>query len=272
MIAPGLGRASQTLDSLTARIIDTRIREPHDEPIDLLDLLSTGQDGQPLSRAEIRDEVMTLVIAGHETTTNALTFMLPLLSQIPAAYERLIAEVDDVLRGRDPAAADVEVLPWTQAVVSEALRLYPPACYINRDAAQDDDLLGIPVSAGDTVGLSPYLLHRHPEFWPEPERFEPQRFLPENASTRPRYAYVPFGGGRHMCLGARLAQLELTLILAVLSQSVRLDLVPTAPLRARADVTLNTVGPVMATVTPAHPSRHSIRVQVLPSSVHRRDG
>jgi cytochrome P450 len=259
-IAPGLGRATQTLESVTARIIDTRIRAPHGEPSDLLDvLLAAGHDEQPLSRAEIEDEIMTLVVAGHESTTNALTFTLALLSQNPAAYERVIAEVDDVLGGRDPQAPDVDALPWTQAVVSEALRLYPPAVYVVRDAVQDDDISGVPVSAGDTIGLSPYLLHRHPEFWSNPETFDPHRFLPGSAPTRPRYAYLPFGGGRRICVGATLAQLELTLALAVLSQTVRIDLVPTAPLRARAYVTLHPVGPVVATVTPAHPRQHSTR-------------
>jgi cytochrome P450 len=251
-IMPGLGRASQTLESVITRIIDTRIRAPHNEPSDLLDLLlGAGQNEQPLSGAEIRNEVMTFVVTGHESLTITLTFTLALLSQNPAAYERVIAEVDDVLGGRDPEAPDVDALPWTQAVVSEVLRLYPPAYHVNRDATQDDDISGIPVSAGDTIGISPYLLHRHPEFWSDPERFDPQRFLPGSASTRPRYAYLPFGGGRRICLGAGLAQLELTLALAVLSQSVRLELVPSATLRARADATLHPVGPVVATVTPA---------------------
>jgi cytochrome P450 len=251
-IVPGLGRASQTLESVITRIIDTRIRAPHDEPSDLLDvLLGAGQNEQPLSGAQIRNEVMTFVVTGHESLNITLTFTFALLSQNPAAYERVIAEVDDVLGGRDPQASDVDALPWTQAVVSEVLRLYPPAYHVNRDAVQDDDISGIPVTAGDTVGISPYLLHRHPDFWSEPDTFDPQRFLPGSEATRPRYAYLPFGGGRRICLGAGMAMLELTLVLAVLSQSLRLDLVPTAPLRARADATLHPVGPVVATVTPA---------------------
>jgi cytochrome P450 len=250
-IVPGLGGVSQTLESVIARIIDTRICAPHDEPSDLLDLLlAAGQHEQPLSRAEIQDEVMTLVLAGSLTTANALTWALTLLARYPAAHDRLVAEVDEVLGGRDPQAPDVDALPWTQAVVSEALRLYPPLWHIERDAVQDDNISGIPVSAGDTIGLSPYLLHRHPEFWSDPERFDPERFLPDSGRTRPRYAYLPFGGGRRICLGAGLAQMEATLVLAVLSQSVRVDLVPTAPLRARGDVSLHPVGPVLATVTP----------------------
>lgn len=250
-IVPGLGRASETLESVTTRIIDTRMRAPHAEPSDLLDvLLGAGQNEQPLSAAEIRNEVMTFVVTGHESLNITLTFTLALLSQNPAAHERLVAEVDDVLGGRDPQASDVDALPWTQAVVSEVLRLYPPAYHVNRDAMQDDDISGIRVSIGDTIGISPYLIHRHPEFWPDPDRFDPQRFLPGSVSTRPRYAYLPYGGGRRICLGAGLAQLELTLVLAVLSQSVRLDLVSKTPLRPRADATLHPVGPVVATVTP----------------------
>ncbi|MGE5697995.1 MAG: cytochrome P450 [Candidatus Sericytochromatia bacterium] len=258
---PGLGRAAYTLDSVVARIIDTRMFAPHQEPSDLLDLLlAAGPDEQPLSRTEILDQVKTLVLAGHETTTNALTWTLTLLSRNPAAYERVLSEVDDVLGGRHPQAPDVDALPWTQAVVSEALRLYPPVCYLVRDAVADDDILGIPVSAGDTIGISPYLLHRNPEFWSEPDRFDPQRFVSQSASTRRRYAYLPFGGGHRICLGAGLARLELTLVLAVLSQSVRIDLVPTAALRARADVTLHPAGPVAAKVTPARSTRRSTAV------------
>ncbi len=253
-IAPALGQASETLNSLVARIIDARIRAPHDEPSDLLDLLlAAGQDEQPLSREEIQDEVMTLVLTGHETTTHALTFTLALLGRNPAAYERMIAEVDEVLGGRDPLATDVDALPWTKAVICEALRLYPPGCYLIRDAAQDDDILGVPVRAGDTIALSPYLLHRIPEFWPDPERFDPRRFLPDSASARPDYAYLPFGAGRRICLGASLAQLEMMLVLTVLAQSVIIDVASTEPLRVRGDVTLHPRKPVVATVTPRRP-------------------
>jgi cytochrome P450 len=255
-IFPGLGRATHTLESLVTRIVDARIATPHAEPSDLLDLLlAAGQDEQPLSREEIQDEVMTLVLAGHETTANALTWALTLLSRYPAARERLAAEVDEVLGDRDPQASDVDELPWTQAVVSETMRLYPPAWTVERDALEDDNIAGIAVAAGDTVGISPYLLHRHPEFWPNPEGFDPRRFLPDNVSNRPRYAFMPFGGGRRICVGAGLAQLEATLALAVLAQSAGVDLLPTASLRARADVTLHPSGPVLATVRPirSHP-------------------
>lgn len=250
-VIPGLGRAATTLESLVGKIIDARIAAPHPEPTDLLDLLlAAGEGEQPFTREEIQDEVMTLVLAGHETTANTLTWALTLLSRYPAARDRLAAEVDEVLGDRDPEAADVDSLVWTQAVVSEAMRLYPPAWTIERDAAVDDDIAGVAVSAGDTVAISPYLLHRNSEFWPNPEGFDPRRFLPGNDAGRPRYAFLPFGGGRRICVGAGLAQLEATLALATLAQTVRLDLMPGAPVRARADITLHPRGPVIATVVP----------------------
>jgi cytochrome P450 len=258
-VVPGVARAAETLESLVTRIIDDRIAAPHPEPTDLLDLLvAAGQDEQPLRRDEIQDEVMTLVLAGHETTANALTWALTLLSRYPAARDRLAAEVEEVLGDRDPDASDVDALPWTQAVVSETMRLYPPAWTVERDAVQDDNIAGIRVAAGDTVGISAYLIHRHTEFWPNPEGFDPRRFCTDNAANRPRYAFIPFGGGRRICVGAGLAQLEATLALAVLARAARLDLAPTAPLRARADVTLHPRGPVVATVAP--PVRAATRV------------
>jgi cytochrome P450 len=258
-VVPGVARSAETLESLVTRIIDDRIAAPHVEPTDLLDLLvAAGQDEQPLCRDEIQDEVTTLVLAGHETTANALTWALTLLSRYPAARDRLAAEVEEVLGDRDPDASDVNALPWTQAVVSETMRLYPPAWTVERDAVRDDNIAGIRVAAGDTVGISAYLIHRHPEFWPNPEGFDPRRFCTDTAANRPRYAFIPFGGGRRICVGAGLAQLEATLALAVLAQSARLDLAPTAPLRARADVTLHPRGPVVATVAP--PVRAATRV------------
>ncbi len=260
-LVPRLGRAAATLESLVTRIIDARIEAPHAEPSDLLDLLlAAGRDEQPLCREEIQDEVMTLVLAGHETTSNALTWALTLLSRYPAARDRLTAEVGEVLGDRDPEAADVDALTWTQAVVSEAMRLYPPAWTVERDAVEDDTIAGIRVAAGDTVAISPYLLHRNAEFWPNPEGFDPRRFLPERTAARPRYAFMPFGGGRRICVGAGLAQLEATLALAILTQSARLDLVSGAPVRARADVTLHPRGPVTVMVMPPVRARAERRV------------
>lgn len=247
---PRIGSAAATLDSLVSRIIDDRTAHPHRQPTDLLDmLLAAGSGEQPLTRQEIHDEVMTLVLAGHETTANTLTWALTLLSRYPSARDRLATEIGEVCGTRDAGIGDFDSLHWTQAVLSEAMRLYPPAWTIERDALTNDTVAGVEVAAGDTVAISPYLLHRNREFWSNPEGFDPTRFLPDNAMDRPRYAYLPFGGGRRICVGAGLAQLESTLALATFTQTALLDLLPTATVRARADVTLHPRGPVLATVT-----------------------
>ncbi|WP_192809295.1 cytochrome P450 [Actinomadura montaniterrae] len=265
-LVPGAQRAGAQLDGMVLRVIEERrAAGPGGEP-DLLDLLMRDGD-PPLSDAELRDEVLTLLLAGHETTAAALTWTLILLSRYPAARDRLEAEVDDVLGGRDPAAgaldagaleagdldvadldvadldvADLDRLPWTRAVLSESMRLCPPAWTIERDAVADDDVAGAEVTAGSTVAISPYLLHRNPDLWPDPEGFRPERFLGEQ--DRPRHAYLPFGGGRRICVGAGFAMMEAVLVLALISRSVRLDLAPGVAVPSRAEVTLRPARPV----------------------------
>jgi cytochrome P450 len=191
---------------------------------DLLDVLLTAQteNGAPLPDDAVEAEVATFMLAGHETSANALSWSLALLSAFPAARARLEEEVDSVLGGREPQAADLASLPWTTAVISEAMRLYPPAWTIERDAVADDDVAGVLVPAGSLVAVPPYLLHRNPEFWPDPAGFDPARFL--EPSDRPRYAYIPFGGGRRACVGQSFAELETTLVLAAIAQQCRLQL------------------------------------------------
>ena len=162
------------------------------------------------------------MLAGHETSANALSWSLALLGAYPAARSRLEHEVDSVLGGRVPAAGDAARLPWTTAVIAEAMRLYPPAWTIERDAIADDDVTGVPVPAGSLVAIPPYLVHRHPEFWPDPAGFDPARF--SNGTQRHRYAYIPFGGGRRACIGQSFAELETALVLASITQRFRLEL------------------------------------------------
>ena len=207
---------------------------------DLLDLLMEARDtdGRGLTDAEIRDEVATFILAGHETTANALGWSLALLSAYPAARERLEAEVDSGLGEGHADAGAVERLPWTQAVVSEAMRLYPPAWTIERDALGDDDVCGVAIPARSTVAVPPYLIHRNPGTWRDPAGFDPRRFLPDAAQDRHRYAYIPFGGGRRGCVGMGFAQLEAILVLATLCRRYRLDLAGAGVPRPDAKVTL----------------------------------
>jgi cytochrome P450 len=206
---------------------------------DLLDVLIGGRnaDGSALTDADIVAEAGTFVLAGHETTANTLAWSLALLSAFPSARTRLEDEVDSVLTGQQPTAADAAKLPWTTAVVSEAMRLYPPAWTIERDAVSDDDVAGVPVPAGSTVAVPPYLLHRHREFWPDPAGFDPARFMPGHPD-RPRYAYIPFGGGRRACIGQSFAELETVLVLASIAQRYRLELTPAGIPKPTANITL----------------------------------
>jgi cytochrome P450 len=226
---------------------------------DLLDvLLAARSDGTLTTDAEIGDEVATFMLAGHETSANALSWSLALLSAYPAAREKLEQEVDSVLSGREPEAADAEKLPYTTAVIAEALRLYPPAWTIEREALADDEVAGVPVPAGSLVATPPYLLHRHPEFWPDPAGFDPGRFLtPGGAAASPggdppnprgaghglhaqqhHYSYLPFGGGRRACVGQSFAELETVLVLASIAQRYRLELTASGIPKPRAAVTL----------------------------------
>jgi cytochrome P450 len=214
-------------------------RPPHD----LLGILlaARDEDGVPLTDSEIRDELVTFLLAGHETSANTLGWALALLSAYPAAQRRLTEELDIVLGDRDPEAADAARLPWTRAVVAEALRLYPPAWTIERDAIRGNVAAGVPIPARSTVAILPYLVQRHPEFWPNPAAFDPSRFLPGghgDPATRHRYAYIPFGGGRRACIGSAFAELEVTLVLATVMRRYQPELTASGMPRPLALVTL----------------------------------
>ncbi len=200
-----------------------------------------SEDGSRLTDAEISDELATFMLAGHETSAVTMSRALALLSAFPQARVRLEEELDTVPAGREPEAADADRLPWTTAVIAETMRLYPPAWTIERDAVAADTVAGVPVPAGSTVAISPYLVHRHPEFWPDPAGFDPARFLPTgpaNAQVRHRYAYIPFGGGRRACIGQSFAELETVLVLASVAQRFRLELTARGIPKPMAAITL----------------------------------
>jgi cytochrome P450 len=195
-----------------------------------------------MSDRQLRDEVMTIFLAGHETTANALTWTWYLLSRNPDAEARLHDELDRVLGGRTPSFADLRELPYSRMVIEETLRLYPPAWAIGRFAAGDDEVGGYRIPATSQLVMSPYVTHRHPEFWDLPEAFDPERFLPEKAAGRPRFAYFPFGGGPRQCIGADFAMIEAQLALATVAQRYRLRLPPGRVVEPEPLVTLRPKG------------------------------
>lgn len=214
---------------------------------DLLGLLTRARDadGSRLGETEIRDEISTFLVAGYETTAMALTWSLALLSSYPQARQRVEAEAD-AMPGDGPA--DPDQLPWTTAVASEAMRLYPPAWTLERTALADDDVCGTPVPAGSMVAVLPYLVHRNPAVWPNPSGFDPARFLP-GTPERHRYAWIPFGGGKRGCIGAGFARQETVLVLARLCRHYRLDLTSPALPSPRGLVTLRPARPVRMRLT-----------------------
>jgi cytochrome P450 len=233
----------KTLDEAVYAIVEQRRRDGTGHH-DLLSMLLAARDeetGEGMSDAQLRDEMVTLIVAGHETVASALTWAWYLLAQHPDAERRLHDELAAVLGVRPPAVQDLPTLPYTRMVVEETLRLYPPAWLITRRALKTDEIGGYGIPAGALVVVSPYLTHRHPSFWENPERFEPERFAPER-SERPRFAYFPFGGGPRLCIGNNFALMEAQLVLAAVAQRYRLELARNTPVEVVPGVTLRPRG------------------------------
>jgi cytochrome P450 len=232
-------RSLKTLDGLVFRIIDARRRGGNADATDLLALLMAAtEDGRGMSDRQLRDEVMTLVTAGHETTANALAWTFYLLSKDPEVERRLRREAVDVLGDRAPTAEHAPRLRYTAMVVSESMRLFPPAWAFERQSLEDDDVCGYHLPSRSTVMISPYLLHRHPGYWENPEGFDPERFSPDRAEGRPRFAYLPFGGGPRQCIGMGFALLETQVLLARVTQRFRLELASSRKVEPEPVVTL----------------------------------
>jgi cytochrome P450 len=195
---------------------------------DFLSLLLSARDERgALSEAQARDEALTILLAGHETTANAMTWTIDLLGRNPRAARTLSDELDGVLGGRDPELADVARLPYLRAAISEALRLFPPAWLIGRRAIEPVEIGGVRVRRGDIVLVSPYATQRNPRYWTDPERFSPERWL--DGAHPERFSYIPFGAGNRVCIGESFAWLETTLALATLLHRVRFERLDTAP-------------------------------------------
>jgi cytochrome P450 len=219
--------ALRALDRVVLSLIAERRRDGADRG-DLLSMLLAARDeetGEGLSDQQLRDEVMTLLLAGHETTAMALSWTFYLLSLHPPARRTLENEVD-AEPGDATGVESLARLRYTRMVLDEALRLYPPAWVVTRSADVEDEIGGFVIPAGSRVLVSPYVTQHDPTLWDDPEGFDPERFAPEASQGRPRYAYFPFGGGSHLCIGAGFATMEATMVLAAVTRRLRLDLEP----------------------------------------------
>lgn len=246
--------AVSTLDSVVLDIISRR-RSGETQGDDLLATLMAAQDadtGERMSDTQLRDEAMTLFLAGHETTAAGLSWMWHLLAQHPEVEARARAEVDAVLGGRVPTAEDLPRLRSVTWLFEEALRLYPPAWVIARQPVKEDTLAGVHIPASPRViaVVNVYALHRNPHYWPEPERFDPERFSPERSAARPRLAYIPFGAGQRLCIGNALALMEATLITAMVLQRFRLRSLPGHPVEPEPLVSIRPKGGLPMLVEP----------------------
>jgi cytochrome P450 len=221
-----------TVRKVFAEIIDRRLRRT--EPsADLLGLIMTSKDeelGQAMSPELLHDEMMGILMAGHETTGIGTGWAWYWISQNPDVERRLHAEVDAVLGDRTPTLQDLPKLEYTRNVFQEAMRISPPVWCVDRRAREDDVIGGYRIPAGSCVLLSQYVLHRHPKYWNRPTVFDPERFGDEASAGRPAYAYFPFGGGPRRCIGMRFAMMEGVLFLAALSQHFRVRLKPDHPI------------------------------------------
>jgi cytochrome P450 len=219
-------------------IQDHRTRNDLNDVVSMMIHAKNPETGQPLTDQEIRDQAFTLLITGHETSANALSWTLFLLSRHPEIAQAVQNEIDAVLGQKTPTLFDIQKLPYLKRALQESMRLYPPVWAVARHIESDDVIDGYVLSQHAYLMVSIYSLHRHPEFWKEPDRFNPDRFLPQNAEKQHKYAYLPWGAGPHMCIGREFAMLEMLIVLAMLFQKYRFELVPGHPVEPEAIITL----------------------------------
>jgi cytochrome P450 len=236
----------RSLGKLVASLMRRRASEA-DEHVDFLAMLMSARDketGEAMCERELIDEVMTLVVAGHETTASALNWTWYLLALHPEVESRLHAAIDATPVASAPSLAQMEALPYAPQVVKEALRLYPPGWVLSRRAIRADVLGRCDIPAGTDVLLNLYLLHRHPRFWPDPDAFRPERFALENEAERPRFAYMPFAAGPRHCIGETFALYEMLMHLYKVARRYRLTYLPAEPVELEAQINLRTKNPL----------------------------
>ncbi|HEX5403280.1 MAG TPA: cytochrome P450 [Pseudonocardiaceae bacterium] len=247
-------RARKDLGRIVDQLVKERVANPRADGADVLTrlIVSTREEADPkVGEQRMRDELVTLLLAGHETTASTLGWTLFLLDQHPEVQDKLRAEAIAVCGDREPGYADLEKLTYTSMVLQEAMRLYPPVWILTRNAQGDDEIGGYHVPAGSDVLICPYTLHRHPAFWDYPDKFDPERFDPSLPVSRPRYAYIPFGAGPRFCVGNHLGLLEATLVLVTLVRELRLESVPGRDVVPEPMLSLRVRGGLPMTVHPA---------------------
>lgn len=245
-----LRAARSELHAVVDEIVRRR-RSASEQRDDLLAMLLEARDadtGEGMSDQQLRDEVLTLLLAGHETTANALSWTFYLLAQHPHETAKLQDEYQRVLQGRPPVMEDLPQLPWTRMVVEESMRLYPPAWAVGRHTLQQDEVGGYNIPQGAYILLIQYVTHRHPDYWEQPDGFDPERFSAEREADRPRFAYFPFGGGPRLCIGNQFALAEAQLILATVLTRYQLRPEPNAHVVPEPLVTLRPRGALLMTV------------------------
>jgi cytochrome P450 len=249
--------AARQLDDIVYGLIRHR-RSNGQGADDLLSALLQAQDesGGGMRDEQLRDEVMTLLLAGHETTAVSLSWTWHLLAQHPEIEKKLWSELREVLHGRSPTTQDLSKLPYTERVVKEVMRLYPPAWAIVRNSLEDCELGGYRVPARATLMMSQWVMHRDPRYFEQPERFNPDRWLDDRAKGTPKFAYFPFGGGPRSCIGAVFATMEAILVLATIAQKYQIRVAPECPVEAVPSITLR--------------PRHGIKVMLIQRGTQER--
>lgn len=233
-----LKKALREMHSVVEELIEERKKNPSNDLISMLLEVKDEETGESMSESQVRDEAITILLAGHETTANALSWAFYLLTQNPEAYEKIRKEAESVLVNGTPSLEDIQKLAYTRKVVDETLRLYPPAWVIERTAIGADQVGGYDVTPGTNISICIFNVHRNPDFWEDPTRFDPERFGEEASAGRPKYAYIPFGGGPRICIGNIFALTESALVLAMIAKNRRIELVANHPVVMEPLVTL----------------------------------
>ena len=242
LVNPSYRKALRTLDDLVANLAATHKNTKDSQT--LIGMLIQAYGGK--NPKLLRDQLVSMIASGHETTAISLTWAFTLLSRHPHIHRRLETEVDQVLNGRVPTFADLKDLPYVRMVFEESMRLYPPIWTISREALADDQISeGVKIAKGTTVMLSAYALHRHPDLWDNPEGFDPERFAPGEAEKRHRFAYIPFGGGPRKCLGDRFAMMEAQIMMTMIVQRFRPSLEAGCSVTPKPTISLRPEGPVL---------------------------